>query len=219
MFFFCPEVEYIINYNCLFCPEVGNAINHTAFLSWSRIPYKSQCFFSVLKAEVPTGKKRLIWRGRRGMIARCLGEIGGWGWKRSGAETPTGNPSPAPSASAAHASHARHDRSKARSISEGRAKVGGLDSSPHSSRKNAPSRWRVLDVFSFVLARNYNGFLQATVCSLSRRFIKIKVSWISFSCWFILARSNCFLQATVCSLLRQSIKIMVSCISYLSQLQ
>ena len=29
--------------------------------------------------------------------------IGGWGWKRSGAETPTGNPSPAPIAIAPHA--------------------------------------------------------------------------------------------------------------------
>ena len=66
--------------------------------------------------------------------------IGGWGWIRSGAETPTGNPSPAPSSSAAHASHAQHDRSMARWISVARAKVGGHGSSPTASQKVAPSR-------------------------------------------------------------------------------
>ena len=43
-------------------------------------------------------------------------------------------PAPAP-----HASHARHDRSMARWISVARAKVGGLDCSPRSSRNDAPS--------------------------------------------------------------------------------
>ena len=65
--------------------------------------------------------------------------IGGWGWKRSGAESPTGNPSPAPIAIAPHASHARHDRSMARWISVARAKVGGHGSSPTVSRNDAPS--------------------------------------------------------------------------------
>ena len=72
--------------------------------------------------------------------ARRSNIIGGWGWKRSGAETPTGNPSPAPIAIAPHASHARHDRSIARWISVARAKVGGHHSSPTASRKVAPSR-------------------------------------------------------------------------------
>ena len=67
-------------------------------------------------------------------------KIGGWGWKRSGAESPTGNPSPAPIAIAPHASHARHDRSMARWISVARAKVGGHGSSPLPSRNDAPSR-------------------------------------------------------------------------------
>ena len=65
--------------------------------------------------------------------------IGGWGQKRSGAESPTGNPSPAPIAIAPHASHARHDRSMARWISVARAKVGGHSCSPPGSRKVAPS--------------------------------------------------------------------------------
>ena len=71
----------------------------------------------------------------------CAGSqlVGGWGWIRSGAESPTGNPSPAPSASAAHASHARHDRSMARWISEVRAKVGGFGSSPTIAKNYAPS--------------------------------------------------------------------------------
>ena len=74
--------------------------------------------------------------------ACCVHEtflIGGWGWKRSGAESPTGNPSPAPIAIAPHASHARHDRSMARWISVARAKVGGHHSSPTPTRKVAPS--------------------------------------------------------------------------------
>ena len=72
-------------------------------------------------------------------INQSINRFGGWGWKRSGAESPTGNPSPAPIAIAAHASHARHDRSMARWISVARAKVGGWDSSPPDSRKVAPS--------------------------------------------------------------------------------
>ena len=39
--------------------------------------------------------------------------VRGWGWKRNGAETPTGNPSPGP---IAIAPHARHDRSMARNF-------------------------------------------------------------------------------------------------------
>ena len=80
------------------------------------------------------------WRGRSATYFLLL--VGGWGWKRSGAESPTGNPSPAPIAIAPHASHARHDRSMARWISVARAKVGGRDFSPPDSRNVAPSRAR-----------------------------------------------------------------------------
>ena len=61
-------------------------------------------------------------------------EVGGG--KRSGAETPTGNPSPAPSASAPHA---RHDRSMARNLSAARAICGLFSGSPPSSQKSVPS--------------------------------------------------------------------------------
>ena len=82
-------------------------------------------------------------------------EVGGG--KRSGAETPTGNPSPAPSASAPHA---RHDRSMARSSSEARAICGLFSYSPTVSQKNVPSIGRVSVLISFILVRFYNGFLQ-----------------------------------------------------------
>ena len=68
-----------------------------------------------------------------------LGLIGGWGWIRSGAESPTGSPSPAPSVSAAHASHARHDRSMVRWIFVSRAKLCGFGSSLRGAKKYAPS--------------------------------------------------------------------------------
>ena len=86
-----------------------------------------RCFYSNAKRSVQT------------LLGCSDVTIGGWGWKRSGAESPTGNPSPAPIAIAPHASHARHDRSMARWISVARAKVGGHSCSPPSSRKVAPS--------------------------------------------------------------------------------
>ena len=75
--------------------------------------------------------------------------------ERSG--DPTGNPSPAPSASAPHA---RHDTSMARSSSEARAICGLFSSSLPDSQKNVPSFWRASVLISFILARFYNGFLQ-----------------------------------------------------------
>ena len=84
-----------------------------------------------------------------------LSEVGGG--KRSGAETPTGNPSPAPSASAPHA---RHDRSMARSSSDSRVIRGQLSDSPPYSQKNVASGRRASVFISFILARNYNGFAE-----------------------------------------------------------
>ena len=63
-------------------------------------------------------------------------KIGGWGWKRSGAEIPTRNPSPAPIATAPHA---RHDRSMARSISVAMEKLGGFPSFPSLHEKRPES--------------------------------------------------------------------------------
>ena len=67
---------------------------------------------------IPMVASKIIWSGR-------MSEVGGG--KRSGAETPTGNPSPAPSASAPHA---RHDRSMARNLSAARAICGLFSDSP-----------------------------------------------------------------------------------------
>ena len=123
------------------------------------------------KHSPPTSLSSLAWSYRS--------EVGGG--KRSVAESPTGNPSPMPIAIAPHASHARHDRSMARSISVARAKVGGRGSSLPSSRNFAPSCGRVADVFSFVLAKTYNGFLVDTYAKCSSPLIKIMVCWISSS--------------------------------------
>ena len=144
-----------------------------------------------------------------------VSEVGGG--KRSVAESPTGNPSPAPIAIAPHASHARHDRSMARSISVARAKLGGLHYSPPSSRNGAPSRGRVVVVFSFILARNYNGFVVDMFSLRSRHVIKIRCSWISLSVSFILARNyKGFVQDTYSPCSRHVVKIRVSWISSLS---
>ena len=97
--------------------------------------------------------------------------LGGWGWKRSGAESPTGNPSPAPIAIAPHASHARHDRSMARWISVVRAKVGGRSCSPPPSRKNAPS-----STCPFV--RFEQGNIMVSLRTRSSPLTKIRVSWL-----------------------------------------
>ena len=97
--------------------------------------------------------------------------IGGWGWKRSGAESPTGNPSPAPIAIAPHASHARHDRSMARWISVARAKVGGHGFSPTRSRKVAPSP-------GCPFLRFEQGNIMVSLRTDSSPLTKIRVSWI-----------------------------------------
>ena len=89
--------------------------------------FEKELQFSASATCGPRG----VYSGRPGNDGRVDGwTIGGWGWKRSGAESPTGNPSPAPIAIAPHASHARHDRSMARWISVARAKVGGHHCSP-----------------------------------------------------------------------------------------
>ena len=66
--------------------------------------------FEIVPQPLRNGNDRL-----QNLHISC--RIGGWGWKRSGAETPTGNPSPA---SIAIAPHARHDRSMARNRSVAR---------------------------------------------------------------------------------------------------
>ena len=81
------------------------------------------------------------------------------------------HPAPAP-----HASHARHDRSMARNRLAARAKVGGLDSSPRGSRKNVPRQFRTCCFISFILARNYNGFLVDMIRPQASPLIKIRVS-------------------------------------------
>ena len=130
-----------------------------------------------LWTDMPKARVRLETQRFRGS------EVGGAKW--SGAEAPTGNPSPAPSASAPHA---RHDRSMARSSSEARAICGLFSCSPPVSRKYVPSPWRVPNLISvhfskvlqwfrrvhgeymestwrvhgsflLILIRNYNGFL------------------------------------------------------------
>ena len=80
-------------------------------------------------------------------------EVGGENGSEAGVPRPgiqAQRPAPAP-----HASHARHDRSMARSISVARAKVGPFSSSPPVSRIYAPRQCRVNGVFWFILARNY----------------------------------------------------------------
>ena len=81
------------------------------------------------------------------------------------------HPAPAP-----HASHARHDRSMARNRLAARAKVVGFPYSPRASRKYATSFWRASTFNSFILARNYNGFLQDMFCPEASPLIKIRVS-------------------------------------------
>ena len=98
-------------------------------------------------------------------------EVGGA--KQSGAEAPTGNPSPAPSASAPHA---RHDRSMARSSSEARAICGLFSYSPPGSRKYVPSIGRVSVVIRLMLARFYNGFAEDQLLLCSARLMKIRFS-------------------------------------------
>ena len=61
-------------------------------------------------------------------------------------------------------------------ISVARAKVGGQSFSLPSSRKYAPSGWRVVSVFWFILARNYNGFVVDTFAECLSPLIKIRVS-------------------------------------------
>ena len=103
-----------------------------------------------------------------------LSEVGGENW--SGAEAPTGNPSPAPHAPhAPHASHARHDRSMARNRLAARPKVGGLHFSPSVSRKSVPRQLWTCCFISFILARNYNGFLVDMFSECSSPLIKIRV--------------------------------------------
>ena len=102
---------------------------------------------------------------------RIQSEVGGA--KRSGAEAPTGNPSPAPSASAPHA---RHDRSMARSSSEARAICGLFSDTPPGSQKNVPSPWGVPSIISFILARFYNGFAVDQLSLCSARLMKIRFS-------------------------------------------
>ena len=77
------------------------------------------------------------------------------------------HPAPAP-----HASHARHDRSMARNRLAARAKVGRFSSSPRASRKYAPRQLRTSRFISFILARNYNGFLQDMFCPEASPLIK-----------------------------------------------
>ena len=80
-------------------------------------------------------------------------------------------PAPAP-----HASHARHDRSMARNRLVSKAKVVGLHYSPGASRKYAPRQLRTSCFISFILARNYNGFLQDMFCPEAIPLIQIRVS-------------------------------------------
>ena len=80
------------------------------------------------------------------------------------------HPAPAP-----HASHARHDRSMARDRLAARAKVVGLHFLPRVSRNDVPRQWRASSLNSFILARNYNGFLQDMFCPEASPLIKIKV--------------------------------------------
>ena len=61
-------------------------------------------------------------------------------------------------------------------ISVARAKVGGHGSSPTPSRIFAASRWQVVSIFSFILARNYNGVLWDTIGECLSPLIKIRVS-------------------------------------------
>ena len=80
------------------------------------------------------------------------------------------HPAPAP-----HASHARHDRSMARNRLAARAKVVGLDFSPRVSRNDVPSHLWTCCFISFILAWNYNGFLQDMFCPEASPLIKIRV--------------------------------------------
>ena len=87
-----------------------------------RLEMHLNCCISVFNAcKIPNSKQQLcsistimIDFYRLEQKSTKFGQnIGGWGWKRSGAESPTGNPSPAP---IAIAPHARHDRSMARNF-------------------------------------------------------------------------------------------------------
>ena len=83
-----------------------------------------------------------------------------------------------PSTQHTHRTHRTHDTTDQWRdiISVARAKVGGLDSSPPSSRNVAPSDGRVLGVFWFILARDYNGFVVDTFAECLSPFIKIRFS-------------------------------------------
>ena len=70
-----------------------------------------------------------------------------------------------PSAQHPHRTHRTHDTTDQwrETILVARPKVGLFSSSPWVSRIDVPSGERVVDVFLFILARKYNGFLVATV--------------------------------------------------------
>ena len=82
-----------------------------------------------------------------------------------------------PSAQHPHRTHRTHDTTDQwrETILVARPKLGGFSSSPWVLRIDVPSGERVVDVFSFILARKYTGFLQATVSLCLRHRIKIGV--------------------------------------------
>ena len=119
--------------------------------------FEKELQFSASATCGPRG----VYSGRPGNDGRVDGRtIGGWGWKRSGAESPTGNPSPAPIAIAPHASHARHDRSMARCHFWwlGRTEA---DFPPHRPYHEITPR--VLGVLSFILSKELQWFCSGHV--------------------------------------------------------
>ena len=141
--------------------------------------------------------------------------IGGWGWKQSGAETPTGNPRPAPIAP-----HARHDRSMARSISVARANCGPKRRSSRSSQKMS----RVVDK-SLASFREFQQTIPMVFFGTCLRYARV-TSWNKGLATFIfksistIAKNFQFLvMVTKSECLSHVIKIRVWWISSLSQFQ